>query len=140
MKPPLRQRSALGSWAASLPLALAIPAVIWTIFAIVEAASLRGLDALPVIAIAMAVHLLSYLITGLPIFLCKFKSPGSRIWKLPVALLTGGLLGAGFAFFVLIAVENLTLSAIPAACLGCGGYGLATAFAAWLQRPLPQNP
>lgn len=134
MNTPLRKRSAFVAWAASLPVALVIPAIVWMILCRHES------GALWVTAISIAVHFVCCLLTGLPIFLIKFKSPDSGIWTLSVALPVGGLLGAGVAFFILTPLDSPSPSEILTACLTCAGYGVATAIAAWLQRPIHPTP
>lgn len=142
MKTPLRKRSAFVAWAASVPLALAIPAVVWWISGTVVDGSFKNMrGAFYVIGFATVVHLAGYLITGLPIFLIKFKSPESNIWYLPVSLAAGTLIGAGVAFFAfLVLSKGSSFSGMWEACLICAGYGFATAIGAWFQRPNLQTP
>ena len=141
MKTPLRKRSAFVAWAASVPLALAIPAVVWWISGTVVDGSFKNMrGAFYVIGFATVVHLAGYLITGLPIFLIKFKSPESNIWYLQVSLAAGTLIGAGVAFFILTPLDGTSLTDIALACLICAGYGFATPIGAWFQRPNLQTP
>jgi energy-converting hydrogenase Eha subunit A len=140
MKTPPSIRSAVAAWAASLPLALTMPAMVWMVVWAVSGELIRNFSVcLLVVAAALVVHLLSYLVTGLPIFLCKFKNPQSLIWKLQVAFPAGVLLGCavvlGFMLF-----QSGSVFETPEMYLVCGGYGLATAIAAWLQRPKLQTP
>ena len=142
MKTPLRKRSAFVAWAASVPLALAIPAVVWWISGVVADGSMKNVNGTfyVIVGFAMGVHLVSYLITGLPIFLIRFKSPESNIWYLPVSLAAGTLIGAGVAFFAFLVIsKGSSFTGMWEACLICAGYGFATAIGAWLQRPNPQT-
>lgn len=140
MKTPLHIRPALVAWASSLPLALTVPAVVWVVCGAATGELISNFGYfLMMVAIALAVHLLSYLMAGLPIFLIKFKKPQSHIWKLPVALPVGVLLGCTVVLGFMLSMGG-SISETPAMYLICGGYGLVTAVAAWLQRPKPQTP
>lgn len=138
MKTARYQRTPFRAWAASLPLALGIPPIFWIIEAVVHS-SLNSTTFL-IIGIEIVVHLLGYLVTGLPIFLTQYKNTDSCIWRLPVSLASGAALG-----LVMLCV-TLMLFGYPSSTFGkptvylCGaGYGFITALAAYRQRPTPNR-
>ncbi len=130
------ERTALGAWAASLPLALFPPVVLWVLcISVMSPASV--FYGVVIAAVSCAVHWISYLVTGLPIFLWKFRKPESLVWRLPVSLAVGALCGPGVAM-VLILRNTASPSDLPAGPLiVCGLYGLITAVSAHRQRPFP---
>lgn len=130
--------TALGAWAASLPLALFPPVALWVLcISVMSPASM--FYGLVIAAISCAVHLASYAVTGLPIFLWKFRRPESLVWRLPISLLVGALCGPGVAMVVILR-NNASPSDPPVGPLiVCGLYGLITAVSAYRQRPLLEN-
>lgn len=140
MKTADHKRTPFRAWAASLPLALAIPAVFWIIEAAFtsEAPSSLNSTTFLIIGIAIVVHLLGYLITGLPIFLTQYKNLGSCVWMLPVSLVLGAALGTVMLCFSFIFFGYpFSTFRKPECYLYGAGYGLITAFAAFRQRPIP---
>lgn len=93
-----------------------------------------------VLICALVVHLLSYFVTGLPIFLCMFEKQDSLIWRLPAGLATGALLGAGVPLIIWLLSGTPLDSDLPWQLLMCAGYGVVTAIAAYRQRPIHQTP
>lgn len=132
------ERTALGAWAASLPIALFPPAAIWVLcLTVVSPAS--GYFGVVVGAVACAVHLFSYTLTGLPLFLWKFRKPESLVWRLPVSLGIGVLSGPGVAMIPMWR-NGASPEDFPAAPLiVCALYGLITAVSAYRQRPHPET-
>jgi len=140
MKQHFPMRTPFRVWLASLPLALSIPLFFWLIEAVIYMAcsSFSGaVFCLIMGGFATAMHLLTYLATGTFFFLTRYKSPDSRIWKLPISLMLGGSLGI---IILSVAVQLLgyptSTLGDPAIHLMGAGYGLATAFAAHLQRSI----
>ncbi|WAC19800.1 hypothetical protein OVA24_00215 [Luteolibacter sp. SL250] len=118
--------NALKAWLKSLPLALGVPALCWLFF--ILSMGKPGIHVPYILGLVVGIHLITYLITGLPIFLIYHRRPGEMIWHPAVALTTGTILG-GFGFILIfrtIGTEGLLIGA---------GHGFITAIAAWLQRP-----
>lgn len=127
------------AWLASLPLALAIPAALWTIAFASSGDILRFFEfCVFVVLVSIGVHLASYLLTGLPIFLWLFGKPGAAIWRLPVGLAVGALLGAMVPALMWLLAEGDMDSASLVPSVVCAGYGAVTAVAAYQQRPKEQ--
>lgn len=118
------KQSPLQAWVASLPLALMIPAISWAAVLLWSGKPMSYV--IGFLGMETIIHLGAYMLTGVPLFLLKYRSPDSLVWNLPAALLTGATLGAAVPGFLL-------LGRLP--FLICAGHGLVTAFAAWLQRP-----
>lgn len=134
-----RKRSASVAWLSSLPLALTVPAALWTFAYAADGKLIRNYDFwLAILAISAGVHLVSYLLTGLPIFLCMFRRPDSLIWRLPFGLTIGALLGAAAPLIMWLMSGGRRDSDLPWQLLICAGYGAITAIAAYRQRPIPQ--
>lgn len=132
--PPFR------AWAASLPLTLGIPPIVWAIHFCLEDGPPERMK-IPITALTgMAlVHLIAYSLTGLPIFLICHRHPGTAIWRLPFALITGTGLGA-LALDILFRSLGLYAHWNPQIAALGAGYGLVTAIAAWRQRPQFPTP
>lgn len=127
--------AALAAWGASLPLALLPPAALW-IFGLVLVSPSGAFFALMVAVVSCVVHFASYLVTGLPLFLWKFREPDSLIWKLPLSLATGALCGMGVGFLLTAEGSEIPLGPL----IFCGAYGLVTAVSAFHQRPRLTEP
>jgi hypothetical protein len=132
------ERTALEAWAASLPLALFPPAAFW-ILSVAVVSPMSVLFGMVVGAVSCAVHFVSYLFTGLPVFLWIFRKPESLVWRLPVSLVTGVVCGSGVVVIQSLK-DGASLSVIPSPPLiVCGLYGLITAASAYRQRPCPET-
>ena len=127
--------AALAAWGASLPLALLPPVALWVLSLVVMSPA-NAFFALVVAAVSCVVHFAGYLVTGLPLFLWRFREPDSLLWKLPVSLGTGALCGMGVGF--LLTAHAFEIS--PGPLILCAGYGLVTAVAAYCQRPRFTEP
>lgn len=135
--------TSLKAWAASLPLALGIPIVVWGLFW--GYGEIRRVNQwswsefngeAAAFGIATLIHFLAYVVTGLPIFLCQYGQPHSRIWMPTVGIPLGAVLGviAILSLFSPFDTGEPVLLQGSLYVLG-GGYGTATAIAAVLQRP-----
>lgn len=132
MKTGTKRRGPLGAWLLSLPLALGCPTALWLI------AGIFGQEPVTLIVagVALLVHLVAYLVTGLPIFLRCFRNASSSIWRPQVGVPVGALLGVlGMLFLGLLLRRSADPLENPALYLLGGGYGVVTAIAALIQRP-----
>lgn len=131
------------AWLKSLPLALGLPAGIWIL--IWGTTQWRGLEQTSrseingvaiILGVTILVHLLAYVVTGLPIFLCRYKEAHSPIWMPEIGVPLGAAVGALVVFLTLgIFYRTGTTLLQPIPYLIGAGYGTATAIAALLQRP-----
>ena len=106
MKQASMKRAAT-AWARSLPIIIIGPSAAWIIFCVTaifwddtgtDLGSLLVLGWIAAISGAL-VHLLSYAIIGLPLFLRGYSSVGSRIWTLRFTVAIG--VGSAFTSFLL---------------------------------------
>ncbi len=116
--------NALQAWLKSLPLALGIPGLCWFLF--ILSMGKPGIHVPYILGLVVGIHLIAYLITGLPIFLLYHRHPGEMVWHPAIALTIGTMLG-GLALALLSPIE--IFAGVGAA------HGFVTAIAAWLQRP-----
>lgn len=125
-----------------MPLALALPPVLWLFYIALnrKGAVELNVNILGFLAYSIFIHLISYLVTGLPIFLFQFRKLPSLVWELPVSLIVGILMGiTPFVLFFASMGFGKVLSVDARIYLIGAGYGGITAFAAYCQRPL-HNP
>lgn len=136
MKTKVQHRRPFKAWLATLPLALGIPAIAWTIIEWKQLHS-TGMWALVIFGIMMLVHLSAYLLTGLPIFLSLYRNANSPIWTPVIGIPLGAVLGLTAYFLTFAALGSLRQSVLlePYFYLVGAGYGMATAIAALRERP-----
>lgn len=138
-----KPRTSFKAWAASLPLALGIPVVVWGLFWGYD--EIRSMNQwswsefngqAAILGIATLIHFLAYVVTGLPVFLCQYGQPHSRIWMPTVGIPLGAILGVITILSLFSAFDGGVRVLLQGGLyvLG-GGYGTATAIAAVLQRP-----
>lgn len=96
----------------------------------------------PLILLILAFfHFYAYAVLGLPLFLEFYRSPEALLWRPAFAIVLGEILGVAVIFGYFIASEQSEgLLGSPLAWGVGSTYGLATAFAAWLQRPRRAQP
>ena len=85
---------------------------------------------------ALGVHLASYFIFGVPLFLRFFRNPSALVWRIPWALTLGCVLGI-IALLIALGLFGYSGRLIiePQIYAIGAGYGLATAIAAYIARP-----
>ena len=121
-------------WLYALPFVLAGPVAFWLLIAPTQmiAWSWSGLlnvyqYGIPYIVSSVLVHILAFLIFGLPLF-SLFWARRSAIWYWPVSLLLGLILGAGLGFPKYFNDGHLYSEGL----FLCLGYGAATSFGCWI--------
>jgi hypothetical protein len=141
MDTPHRKRSAFRAWAASLPLALGLPAAVWLLFLLISVSSRSAtstasdlINSGMLVVLTMIVHLLGYFLTGLPLFLFFHENPRSWTWT-PFPGLTIGIFAGSMTVFTTFGGWDQPTIAPHSLSIGAG-YGIATAIAALRQRPI----
>lgn len=134
-----RPKTAGKAWLRSLPVALSLPVPIWIINELVSSPSSEKLSPLffTVLGVAVFFHLIAYAIFGLPIFYRFYSSPASMIWDIRTALAFGGILGIiGICLTLFLFGYSTDRFKDPMVYVSGFGYGVATAIAAYLVRPI----
>jgi hypothetical protein len=134
-----RPKTAGKAWLRSLPVALSLPVPIWIINELVSSPSSEKLSPLffTVLGVAVFVHLIAYAIFGLPIFYRFYSSPTSMIWDIRTVLAFGGILGIiGICLTLFLFGYSTDRFKDPMVYVSGFGYGVATAIAAYLVRPI----
>ena len=137
MRLRLRAKSPGIAWLKSVPVALLIPLPFWLVGEVFTTPSERMSTMLfAVVALALGVHLASYFIFGVPLFLRFFRNPSALVWRIPWALTLGCVLGI-IALLIALGLFGYSGRLIiePQIYAIGAGYGLATAIAAYIARP-----
>lgn len=118
---------AIVGWLYALPYVLVLPLIFWLIVVPYQMTGDTFESSLPFLGMAAFVHLLAFLILGLPLFLF-FWQKRSLIWYLPNSLLLGFLISGGLGLPLYYSGGNV----YPPLLLICVGYGVTTAFGCWV--------
>ena len=136
-------RAPLDAWLKSLPMALAVPPLVFQAWIVMEASEFYS-DWLALVlfhAILIIYHLFAYAVLGLPLFLEFHRTPEALLWKPVVALVLGAVLVCGCIYFYFVASGQAESAVREPWAWGVGlTYSVATAVAAWLQRPKRKLP
>lgn len=139
MKLRSQSKTAGIAWLRSLPIALSLPVPVWIINELVSSPSSEKLSSLffVILGIAMFVHMIAYAIFGLPIFYGFYSSPTSLIWDIRTAIAFGGILGIiGICLTLFLFGYSAYTFKDPMIYISGFGYGVATAIAAHIVRPI----
>ena len=126
------------AWLNSALIALAVPLPVWFAFQYWGSPLSERFSPLflAIVGVASLVHLLAYVIFGMPIFLRFYRNAESPIWKLHNSLALGFLLGIVAMLFTLLCLRySAHTFSNPQVYLTGGAYGLVSALSAYLVRP-----
>ena len=131
------------SWIKSLPSVAIGPVVIWLGLGVIGGIRHNGNTTFESVfgtfvvlaAFGVAVHLIAYAATGIPLFLYGYSRPLSLLWHPIGAVLFGAILGLiAFRVFDLL-ILDWDLAAANKASWGCCIYGVWTAVCARRFKP-----